>query len=74
VVRRPHGGRRFLILNFDLVGGIWLNWRPGGALGGKWRSLVGKVGECDVVSWHLQGHSPRLYQLRTDVLASVSKY
>jgi hypothetical protein len=29
---------------------------------------VGKVGECDVASRHLQGCSPRLCRLRTDVL------
>jgi hypothetical protein len=35
---------------------------------------VGKVGECDVASQHLQGCSPRLCRLRTDELALVSKY
>jgi hypothetical protein len=35
-----------------------------GPLGGKWRPLVGKVGECDVKSRHLQGCSPRLCRLR----------
>jgi hypothetical protein len=37
-------------------------------------SSVGKVGECYVASWHLQGCSPRLCQLRTDGLAPTSKY
>jgi hypothetical protein len=37
-------------------------------------SLVEKVGECGVVSQHLQGCSPRLCRLRTDELAPVSKY
>jgi hypothetical protein len=36
-----------------LVDGIWLNWRPGGALRGKWRQLVGKVEEWYGASWHL---------------------
>jgi hypothetical protein len=35
---------------------------------------VGKVGECDVASWHLKHCSPRLCQLRTDGLAPASKY
>jgi hypothetical protein len=43
-------------------------------LGGKWRLSVEKVGECDVVSRHLQGCSPRLCRLRTDGLAPMSKY
>jgi hypothetical protein len=28
-----------------LIAGPWLNWRPRGAISGKWRQLVGKVGE-----------------------------
>jgi hypothetical protein len=28
-----------------LIAGTWLNWRPGGAIKGKWRQLVGKGGE-----------------------------
>jgi hypothetical protein len=28
-----------------LIAGTWLNWRPGGAIRGKQRQLVGKVGE-----------------------------
>jgi hypothetical protein len=35
---------------------------------------VGKVGECDVTSRHLQGCSPCLCRLRADGLAPVSKY
>jgi hypothetical protein len=31
--------------NFGLVNGTRLKWRQGGALRGKWRQLVGKVGE-----------------------------
>jgi hypothetical protein len=63
-------------LNFtlDLVDGIWLNWRLGGALRWKLRQLVGKVREWYVVSQHLQGCSPRLCWLRTDGLAPTSKY
>jgi hypothetical protein len=36
--------------------------------------LVGKVGECDVESWYLQGYSPHLCRLMTDGLAPASKY
>jgi hypothetical protein len=28
-----------------LIAGTWLNWRPGGAIRGKWRQLVRKVGQ-----------------------------
>jgi hypothetical protein len=45
-----------------------------GPLGGKWRPLVGKVGEWYVESWHFQGYSPRLSRLRIDGLAPTSKY
>jgi hypothetical protein len=45
-----------------------------GPLGGKLRSLVGKVRECDVESRHLQGYSPHLCRLWTDGLAPASKY
>jgi hypothetical protein len=45
-----------------------------GPLGGKWKLLVGKVGEWFVESRHLQGCSPRLCRLRTDGLALASKY
>jgi hypothetical protein len=51
-----------------------LIWRPGGALRWKVEQLVGKVGEWFVASWHLQGGSPLLCQLRIDELAPVSKY
>jgi hypothetical protein len=60
---------------------IWFNWwnmgkleTERGALGGKWRQLVGKVEEWYVANWHLQDCSPRLYWLRTDGLAPASKY
>jgi hypothetical protein len=46
VVKRLHGGHRFFkTQNLGLVVKTWLNWRPGGAIRGKWRQLVGKVGE-----------------------------
>jgi hypothetical protein len=45
-----------------------------GLLGENWRPLDGKVGEWYVESRHLQGCSPRLCRLRTDVLAPASKY
>ncbi len=34
-----------LKLKLWLMAGTWLKWRPGGAIRGKWRQLVGKVGE-----------------------------
>jgi hypothetical protein len=47
VVKRPRGGHRFFkTQNFGLVIKTWLNWRPSGVIRGKWRQLVGKVGEC----------------------------
>jgi hypothetical protein len=33
------------IQHFGLVNGTLLKWRPSGAIRGKWRHLVGKVGE-----------------------------
>jgi hypothetical protein len=42
-----------------------VNWRPGGAIGGKWRPSVGKVGECDAACRHLQDCSSRLCRLGT---------
>jgi hypothetical protein len=42
--------------------------------GDKWRPSIGKVGEWYVESWDLQGCSPCLCRLRTDVLAPTSKY
>jgi hypothetical protein len=60
--------------HFGLVVGAWLNWRPDGALRGKWRHLVGKVGEWYVANRHLQGGSPHLCRLRTNGLTPTSKY
>jgi hypothetical protein len=60
--------------HFGLVVGAWLNWRPGGALGGKWRQLVGRVGKWYVANRHLRGGNPHLCWLRTDGLAAASKY
>jgi hypothetical protein len=57
-----------------LIAETWLKWRPGGAIRGKRRQLVGKFGEWYVVSQHLQGCSPRLSQLRVIRLAPASKY
>jgi hypothetical protein len=45
-----------------------------GHLGGKWRQLVGKVGERYVASRLLHGCSSRLSRLRTDELGPTSKY
>jgi hypothetical protein len=45
-----------------------------GRIGGNWRTSVGKVGECDVASRHLQGCSPHLCRLRIDGLTPASKY
>jgi hypothetical protein len=61
-------------LNFGLVNRTWLNCRLDGPLGGKWRPLIGKIGECDMESQHLQGCSPRLCRLSTDGLGPASKY
>jgi hypothetical protein len=36
--------------------------------------LAGKDGESVGERWHLQGYSPRLCHLRTDLLALMSKY
>jgi hypothetical protein len=75
VVGRPLGGHRFrkLYTLFQWIEpgqtGDWV-----GPLGEKWRSMVGKVREWYVKSWHLQGISPRLSWLRTDGLAPASKY
>jgi hypothetical protein len=35
---------------------------------------VGKVEECDVESWHLQGYSPRLCRLRMEGLVPAIRY
>jgi hypothetical protein len=46
VVKRQRGGHRFFKTQyFGLVVMTWLKWRPGGAVRGKWRQLVGKVRE-----------------------------
>jgi hypothetical protein len=31
--------------HFGLLAKIWLKWRPGGAIRGKWGQLIGKVEE-----------------------------
>jgi hypothetical protein len=54
--------------------GLWITWDRAGSIGGKWRLLVGKVGEWCVESRHLEGYSPHLCRLRTVVLAPMSKY
>jgi hypothetical protein len=51
-----------------------MNGDQAGPLGESGGPLVGKGGESDVESRHLQGCSPRLCQLRTDGLAPVIKY
>jgi hypothetical protein len=45
--------------------------RPLGKSGGL---SVGKDGESDIESWHLQGGSLHLYRLSTDELAPTRKY
>jgi hypothetical protein len=75
VVERPCGSHRSFKLNLAyLVARLWLKWRPGGGLGGKWRPWVKKVGEWFMESRHLQGCSPRLCRLRINGLAPASKY
>jgi hypothetical protein len=51
-----------------------LSWDWTESLGKSGWSSVGKDGENDVKSWHLQGSCPWLCQLRTDVLTPMSKY
>jgi hypothetical protein len=51
-----------------------LTWDRVGPLGESRGPSVGKGRECDVESRRLQGCSPCLCQLRTDGLASTSKY
>jgi hypothetical protein len=51
-----------------------ITWDWARPLGEKGRQLVGKVGEWYVESWHLQDCIPHLCQLRTDGLASMSKF
>jgi hypothetical protein len=55
--------------NFGLVGRTWLNWRPGGTL--RWKvKTVGWEGQGVVrESLHFQGCSPHLSRLRTNGLA-----
>jgi hypothetical protein len=55
------------MLSFD-------NLRPSGALGESGGPSLGKVGECDVKTQHLQDCSPRLHRLRSDGLVLVSKH
>jgi hypothetical protein len=52
----------------------WLTWDQAGPLGESGWPSVGKDGESDVKSWHLQGCSPRLCRLRTDGFVPTSKY
>jgi hypothetical protein len=51
-----------------------LTWDQTGPLGESKGPSVRRSGESDVESWYLQGCSPRLCQLSTDGLVSVSKY
>jgi hypothetical protein len=51
-----------------------MNGDQAGPLGESGGLLVGKGGESDVESRHLQSCSPRLCQLRTDGLAPVIRY
>jgi hypothetical protein len=74
VVRRPSGSHSFLKLKFGLIDGLGLNWRSGGALRWKAKTINWEGREWCVKSWHLQGYSPHLCQLRIDKLAPVSKY
>jgi hypothetical protein len=45
-----------------------------GPVGGKGRPSVGKVEQWYIESWYFQGCSPHLCRLKTDGLASTSKY
>jgi hypothetical protein len=75
VTERPHDDNRFFkTQNFGLVVKTWSNWRLGGAIRGKWRQLIGKVGEWVCGKPAPPMLYPRLCWLRTDGLALVSKY
>jgi hypothetical protein len=69
VVVRPHVGLGLISTIMVLVTGdrMGQSEKRGG-------SSVGKGGESDVKSQHLQSYSPRLSRLKTDGLVSVSKY
>jgi hypothetical protein len=57
------------------IGNYWIDiLRPGGALRWKVETVVGKVREWYVESWHFQGCSPRLCRLRTNGLTHTIKY
>jgi hypothetical protein len=46
VVERSRDSRRICYYShIGIVDKTWLKWRPGGAIRGKWRQLVGKVGK-----------------------------
>jgi hypothetical protein len=62
----------FTLVSLVIIG--WITWDWAGPLDGKWRPLVGMVGEYYVEIWHLQGYSPSLCWLRNDGLAPASKY
>jgi hypothetical protein len=51
-----------------------LTWDRMGPLGKNGGSSVGKDGECDVESRHLQDSSPHLCRLRTEGLVPMNKY
>jgi hypothetical protein len=56
---------------------VWLTWDqtvPYVARSGSVMWQAGKVRECDVASWQLQGCSPHVCWLRTDGLTPASKY
>jgi hypothetical protein len=72
VVERPRVGALYTLIVGTLCWHGYL--RPGAAVGESGGPLVEKGGQSDMESWHLQGCSPRLCQLRTDGLAPVSKY
>jgi hypothetical protein len=50
------------------------NWRPGGALSWKVKTVSWEGRGVDVASRHLQGCSLHLCHLRVDGLTPVSKY
>jgi hypothetical protein len=52
----------------------WITWDRTGPLGGKCRTVGWEGRGVVLVSQHLQGCSPHLCRLRTDVLVPVSKY
>jgi hypothetical protein len=75
VVERPRDGNK-LPYNWilEVSCGVLMNGDRAGSLGESGGASVGKGGESDVESQHLQGCSPCMCQLRIYGLVPVNKY